>query len=74
MKPCTLLSLSLSDIIEAPETEPTFTEMVARVLYHALLRVYHVAPGGRYMVDINRYELLFNQLRRFSGIYFGFNL
>ena len=68
LKPCTLLSLSLSDIIESPETEPTFTEIVARVLYHTLLRTYYVSPNGRYNVDINRFEMLFNLLRQFSGM------
>ena len=62
-----LLSLSLSEIVENPEVDPTFAEMLGRVLYHAVLRIYHVNGLGKYCVDTLNYDMLFSRIRQFSG-------
>ena len=66
-KPSALLSLSMSDMIEGAENDPTIVEMMGRLLYHSLLNIYHVTFYGRYSSDTTSFDLLHARIRQFSG-------
>ena len=68
-KPEILLSLTLSEIVISPEDDPTFASIMGRVLYHSMLRVYHVNGLGKYCIDSAQFDLLYAKIRQFSGNY-----
>ena len=57
LNPCTLLSHSLSEIMQTSEEDPSFVEMIARILY----------PAGKYCSDTTHFDMLYARVRRFSG-------
>ena len=70
MRPNTLLSLTLAEVIIVKPTEanPTFVEMIARVLYHALLRTFYVSTTGKFCSDTTYFDMLYARIQQFSGM------
>ena len=67
VKPDALLSLTLSDVVGMPEDDPPFASILGRVLYHSMLRIYHVNGLGKYCTDSLHFDLLYAKIRQFSG-------
>ena len=76
LKPDTLLSLTLSDILVIRPTDknPTLVEMMARVLYHAVLRTFYVSNTGKFCSDTTYFDMLYARIHQFSGKYKHLNL
>ena len=65
--PNLLFSYSLSELMLDVEENVSVAEMVGRILYHELLRIYHVSPTGKYCTDSMRFDLLVVALRKYVG-------
>ena len=69
LTPTTLLSLTLSEIMPSNSTweNPTFVEMMARVMYHAVLRTFYISQNGKFCSDTTYFDLLYARVHQFSG-------
>ena len=64
--PALLFSLTLSEIMLDVNENVSIAEMVGRVLYHELLRIYRVSPLGKYCTDAMKFDLLILALRKYT--------
>ena len=67
--PYTVLSVNLSECYGSLDTDPTFVEMLARVLYHVTMNSFRIAPDGKFCCDVNDYENFMSTIRSFTSEY-----
>ena len=46
--PYTALSINVSECYGSLDTDPTFVEMLARVLYHVMMNSFRIAADGKF--------------------------
>ena len=65
--PYTCLSINLSECYTALDSDPTFVEMLARVLYHTTLNCFYITGDGKYHQDMADYTMLMDAIWSFAS-------
>ena len=60
------VSVTLSDCYGSGDSDPSFVEMLGRVLYHVTMNCYYVTADGKFHRDTSEYDMFFNALVQFS--------
>ena len=68
-EPYTCLSVNLSECYSSLDSDPTFVEMLARVLYHVTINCYYISADGKYHQDVADYELFMDAIWSFASKY-----
>ena len=66
-EPRALFSMHLSSVFMDAEEDMTIVEMIRYMMYHALIRMYHVSVDGKYCVDTLQLDMLVVALRKIMG-------
>ena len=66
-KPALALSVTLSDCYGSTDSDPTFVEMLARVLYHVTINCFYIGADGKFHQDLADYDMFRESLSRFAS-------
>ena len=67
--PLVMLTIPLSSVYMDLEDDMSFIQVLTYMLYHAVLRMYHVTNDGKYCVDTLQLDLLVMHLKKLNGNY-----
>ena len=65
-RPILALSVTLSDCYGSTDGDPTFVEILARVLYHITINCFVISADGKFHQDTSDYDMFHDALKQFA--------